>query len=444
MRILLIAISSILFLPFANSQHSNLAQEIGELFDKPGKIKWLRHYKGRIDDLNDIAVSLAYDGKHCRGQMTYLRSKETFILKGNIDKNNMLRLREIDQQGETSGYLFGEFSDQNILGEWQNYNNSIGGSLQLIGVSEAVAFPSYCGDNKWIHLYQGKIAAEPAEIVLQKGSDNHLRGLVYIQSMQESFELIGEIDENQHFELTFKDSRSQVKGKLRGHIQNNQSIEARFLPLDGVEGPADFRLTDAMTVGCIEYADYISSYDITYPKTQNASFNRWIKRQTEEWVGQCRDYTEEMKKVNQESVPSLRATVRAFAWTDIDLFSQELISGIITFSNTWETEPKGDCFNFDLRNGKAIALDDLFVSDFDHQKFIRQHINERIGQHSLYRDYEYRKWLANEGFNFFTIRKEGISFSTRFNAIYGQQRITIPYKILKPYLRQESPIAHLL
>ena len=65
-----IGLSPVAFAQTALPQHAVI-----QLFEKPHKVQWVKHYKGRIDDLNDIALSLAYDGKQCKGQLTYLRSK---------------------------------------------------------------------------------------------------------------------------------------------------------------------------------------------------------------------------------------------------------------------------------------------------------------------------------------------------------------------------------
>ncbi|MEM1319148.1 MAG: hypothetical protein AAGG75_02765 [Bacteroidota bacterium] len=440
---LIILLSLFFFLPqLAFSQSTDREKAVYALFDKPGKIKWLRHYKGRIDDLNDITMTLAYTGKHCRGVMVYLRSKQEFRLEGNI-KDGLLSLKEIDPQGEVSGHIKAEITELHIVGEWSNFDYSIGGILDMHQVESEVIVPTYCGNNKWIYHYNGSLLGGDSELILQKESEERLRGILYYKTSQKTYYLQGDLDENNLFVLTIKDEHAQMKGTLTGSLVEAHTLNATFEAPNGQQGLATYKLSEEILVGCVEFADYMSSYDITYPKTQHRRFNDWMDRVTGEWVYACRAYVEEVQQLNPEPAPALRAKVRAYAWSDIELLSEEIISGFMTFSNTWSVGLRGQAFNFDLRSGREITLRDLFVEGFDHSRFLKDYLNENIDKHRLYRDAKYRQWLATAMFPHFTIHREGISFCTNFDATYGQQRITIPFSELSPYLHRSNPVRHL-
>ncbi len=442
MRLLFLLIAILLLPEIGQSQSTEREHAVYQLFDKPQKIKWLRHYKGRIDDLNDITMTLAFDGKSCKGMLVYLRSKETFQLKGTI-KDGLLDLKEIDQQEEVSGYIRGQITELRLVGEWSNFDYSIGGMLDLHQVETEVIVPTYCGNNKWIYHYKGLLLGGASELILQKDADNSLRGVLYYETTQKSYYLQGELDENMLFSMQLKDEHAQIKGTLSGSLVEAQTINATFQAPSEQKGVATYQLEDEMLVGCVEFADYMSSYDITYPKTQHRQFNEWIDQLTEDWVYSCRQYTEEVRKLNQKPAPALRAKVRAYAWSDLEMLSDEIISGFITYSNTWSVGLRGQAFNFDLRSGREIMISDIFIDNFDHSRFLKKYISKNIDKHRLYRNSQYREWLATTMFPYFTIHKEGISFCSNFNATYGQQRVTIPYSDLIPYLHKENPVRHL-
>ncbi|MEO1513625.1 MAG: hypothetical protein AAFV95_01390 [Bacteroidota bacterium] len=425
-----------------SAQSSAEEQAVQALFEQPAAIEWIQHYKGRIDDVNDIAVTLGFDGKNCKGHMLYLRSKERFELEGTL-QNKILLLTE--KSGSlVSGHIQAEVLPEGIVGEWHNTDQSIGGQFHLNAVKKPVEFPSYCGDNKWIHFYKGVIVPYESNLLLQKESDNQLRGILFIQRENKSYNLSGQADAYGYFKLAIKDIEEQFRGYLVGKFQKDQLSELKFVTTGGYQKDAVFRLEEALPVACVEFADFISSYDITYPKTQHVPFNRWMEALTDQWVDKCRNYSKEVRALNDKNTADLRASVRSFAWSDLDFYSAQLISGLLTMNNSWSTQVQTRTINFDFVEGKEILLKDLFREGFNHRTFIDFHLRKQVKNLPLYKQSDtYRKWVAQLEFPHFTIRQDGLCFSSDFNAIYGQQRVLISYEALRPYLRKENPVAYL-
>ncbi len=442
-RILIIGLLfSICFSPALVAQKIVIEDRIFDLFENPEKIKWLKHFRGRMNDLNDIGITLAYDGTNCKGIFSYLRSKEAFRLVG-VLKNEVLHLQEVDQNGALSGYIKAELSDQSIKGTWSNYNYTVGNTLELEQIPEAVQLPSYCGDNKWIRKYQGFLKKEGLELILQKDNDQELKGIAFFQRDQESFLLKGSLTD-QGFVVRLSDVNEKLRGSIRGKIVDDQIVESSYESPVGLQSPLQFTLKENLNVACVEYADYMVSYDLTFPKTKYASFNSWIEKETGRWIKDCQAHAKKIKKRHTSNLAPLRASLRAYGWCNVDMISDRLISGQLTFMNTWSQAEEGKSINYDLEKAKEIKLKDIFKKEFDQKKVIQNYINKAINKHKRYRDYEFRKWLAAEDFPYFTLRTEGISFATDFNMLYGQQQVVIPYLQLKKYLKPNSPIAHLI
>lgn len=442
-RIFIIVFSFLGFNISTTAQDSVEEMLLLDFFEKPQKVQWIKHYKGRIDDLNDIAISLAFDGKNCKGQLLYLRSKEVFDLVG-IVKKNKITLQEFDEDHEISGHLKGEMLPEGLKLEWANFNNTIGGNLLLKEIEKPLNVPTYCGDNKWIRRYKGLIGREKLELILHKESSRAVNGTAYFKTDNQTYQVRGYMDAFDNLNLTVRDNFDRVKGKFEGTFDEKQKLNANFSHQNGQFNTCSFHVKDFLAVGCIEYADYTTAYDVLYPKTQNANFNHWIESLVEEWIKSCKLYAIDVKKMNPEITPAMRASIRANTWCAVDYFSDDLISGVLTFSNTWSSKQESRNINFDLVRGVEITIEDIFKHDVDYRTLVRNYLNKKISKHNLYKDKDFRKWLAEADFPIFTIRKEGINFSTKFNSIYGQQEITVPYAELKSYLKKKSIISKLI
>ena len=99
-------------------------------------------------------------------------------MEGNI-KNGQLSLRETDDEESVAGYFEGtvkvDFSS--IDAHWFNRERTRAGVLNLELVDKEVVFPSYCGDNKWVRKYTGRIQGEEAEFILQRNNYSDLKGV---------------------------------------------------------------------------------------------------------------------------------------------------------------------------------------------------------------------------------------------------------------------------
>lgn len=420
-----------------NAQPSYSEKTVQSFFSKPKKIQWLHHYKGRIDGANDIAVTLAYDGKSCKGLLIYLKSGEQFRLDGLLNGNDLILL-EVDQSGAITGNFEGYIEGKNIQFSWSNFDNTIGSDVSLTQVSKEELSPTSCGNDNWICVYNGIIFGSKAEFILQKNNPDELRGIAYFEAEDKSYHLKGEITDHNSLNITFRDDNHLLKGTLEGVFTSENAISANFFSISGMRSPTILINEKHLEIDCLEYADYVASYNIIFPKIPNAGFNRWMDELTDAWVEEFKEHSFEVRSVNTATNPETRASIRANAWCDIELYNEHFISGMLTFENTWKNGLEGKSFNFDLKKGKEISLDDIFPEGFDHTGLVINLLNKEIEKHVLYKNYEFRKWMSVQEFPYFVIHKDGLAFYTDFSSIYGRQTVKIPYETLKPYLKEDT------
>jgi len=376
--------------------------------------------------------------RNLRARIVYLRSKEKINLAGVIADEDF-KLQEVDNANQISGIWEGKISGKFILGTWSDKNNVKGGNILLEEVNSEATFPTYCGDNKWIRKYNGNILGESVEMILQRADNHQIKGVAFFQKQNKSFVARGEVSENDIVTITLKNQNGIFHGFFDGFLEND-FLKLNYKNQQQKKTEVVFSPDEGLTIGCMEYADYMTTYDVTYPKTTNAVFNKWIDDEIKAWTQACRSKLNKNKRLNKVNAANLRTMDKGASWCTVDHFSKGLISGYMTYTNSWTPGQKVVPFNFDFDKNSKIDLDDLFNDNKDYTKYIRNYIKKEIKNNKLYTDSEFKKWIKKNDFSLFTIRKDGICFSTKFDMLYGQQSVTIPYRQLKPFIKKNSPI----
>ncbi len=396
----------------------------------------LVHYLGTLDDVNDILLSFKTDGKNCLGELTYLRSQENFQVKG-ILQNDELRLEEIDGEGQTSGFILATIKQNDLSGEWSNFDGTIASALSLTKVAKPSNVPTNCSDQKWVKRYQGVIKWDEVNMILHRLHTSEIQGTAFFKNQDKQYQVEGTIDTDGNMTLTFFDLGGLQIGTLMGK-EKGKNVRAEYIQKSGSKNFASFEIQNELKVVCFDYADYQTSYEIVYPQTTSNSFNKWMTQYVKDWINQCRRQVKEAKKGNSLFDPSARAQHRGYVWFDMVHLDKDIISGNLYFSNTWQDQEYHKVINFDRVNGKDVELSDIIKLGKNFDPFFKQYIKQELIRHPQYVDEGFRKWVNKEDFSAFYVKKDGLAFSTPYNVIYGQAEIVIPYSKLRPFMKNNS------
>ncbi len=413
---------------------------IAKLFPQNTALKWLRYYRGRLDDVSEVLLALGYDGTHCRGYMTYLQSKERFFLNGSFE-GNLLILRESDAQGHTTGQLTGTLQSESLQAEWTNAASTLGSSLYAREVKAPNTTPKPCGDNKWSTRYVARWNEARLDMVLSRQSNAQVNGYLWIEAESKIYLLKGRMLDEYRYEVQALLPDGKTAAHLQGNLQNPQAHECLWI---GSGEKRTFKLSQRARFNgsCLEYADYASSYDVLYFRTECAPCNETLDRIAEEWAQQVKGT---IQAQNPPADPNYRSALRATAWQIISCWTENVFCGQFIFAESWKPTPTIRAFNFDLRSGKEIALEDLFHRNFNARQWLADYARKESPKLPKYAaDPAFRQWIAKEGFPIVVIRRDGLEINTTFHPIYGQHRLVVPYSLIKPYMRRDNPIADLV
>ena len=413
---------------------------ITKLFKNPSTVKWTRTFKGRFDDGAMVIISFGFDGKNCIGYLTYAKSRTRFRLEGTLDSSS-LQLGEWDMAHNQTGFLKGTIQGRHLSAEWTNVDNSIGSRIEADDIPAGYVVNFDCSENKWSSRYITRYKNARCDMVLVRSQNGALDGFLWVESDGRTYKLKGEIKSDGEYEMEALGKGDRLVAMLSGNLKPGQNMACKWTG-SGERRQFNFILKDHFQLGCYEYADYASSYDVLYPHTPCSACNTWLDNQVNTWVEQCKK-TFSAKKTTLS--PATRNAQRASAWSEIGCWTDNLFSGYLTFTDTWSDQAQGIAYNFDLRTGKQVQLESLFQKTFNYKTWLTDFSAKEMPKlYSFANDAKYREWLSKEGFPFTLIRRDGFEMSTLFHPQYGRQTLFIPYESLKPYLKKDSAIAEFL
>ncbi|HMX40152.1 MAG TPA: hypothetical protein PK971_11705 [Saprospiraceae bacterium] len=414
---------------------------VARLFEQPADIRWFKRFKGRMDDAAVVDVHLGFDGRSCRGYLTYSKSNVRIRLDGSMPDTTRLMLEERDGKKNRLATLSGSLKNHLLQAEWANHDNSLGSRLEAREVMPGQVLTVSCADSKWAYRYLGRYNEDRVDMVLVRMHHDRLYGFLWVEADKKTYSLQGGIDDEGNYEITALSAGGKVSGRLNGSLKVLKNTDCNWV---GSGERRVFKLVQgpSLPFNCQEYADFRSSFDAVYPRTPCTACNTWLDQQMKTWTDRCKSF---ISARTEPPSPQNRAANRASAWAELSTWTDNLLCGYLTFTETWNDQAQGASFNFDLKAGRMLLLEDLFSKGFNARGWLEDYAKRespKLPQFAA--DPKYREWIVKEGFPLFTIRRDGLEISTLFHPQYGRQSLMIPYAALKTYLKKDNPAAEFI
>lgn len=411
-----------------------------KLFDQPAAVRWVRTFKGRFDDVAQIDITLGFDGQSCKGFLMYPKSKLRLQLEGTFPDSNRLRLEERDAQKQISGRLEGRIHGKHLEADWINFDNSVGARIEADEPVPTQTLALGCGDNKWTARYLTRFNNARADMVLSKLHNGYLYGYLWIESDDKTYQLRGEADKTGSFIIKVILPGQKPIAQLTGQLKNPQELDIKWAGAENRE--MKFTQRERLIVGCLEQADYKSILDVVYPRTACPGCNTWFDQRMNNWMNKAKATLAADKSPAE---PQQRNKQRGSAWVEIVGWTENVFTGYVVFSESWNPTAQGIPFNLDLRTGKEIKLNDLFNKSFDADKWLGDFVKRESPKLPAFaNDPKYREWVATQGFPLIAIRRDGLMLSTHFHPDYGQQYLLVPFSEIKSYMKKDNPVSDLV
>lgn len=407
------------------------------------------YLRGRIEDSHDVFMEITYADGTCTARAECLRSHVVFNFGGSISKDSVF-LSEMNEKFEAIAYLKGRLIKNNagkyeLNGKWTNLNESFGHEWILVEAAAGDKQVGFCGDDKWVRHFQGSFHGQLIDLILQKETEKRVRGVLYFEETRRSFPLTGYSD-GDNLEFGMESPVGDLLGVFQAKANSAELLTCDFTNVNGQKESIVFYQRDRLDVGCMEYMDYSTAFEITYPRhPHNDGFNLAVGQIAENKVRYYRTYCAAKNAELDKKSANSRLMMRTNSWWQLDFVSDKIVSGLLSFSSTWENEVSTFDYNYDVTNNVLIELEDIFyVSGTNFRNEIMDYIMKELEKRPYGKDPTFTEWIAKEKFFYYTIQHDGVRFHSNFNALFGRQSVTVPYYILKTYAKPKSVIFDLI
>lgn len=346
-----------------------------------------------------------------------------------------------------------------------NDNANLQGSAQPGGVAGAKVAGG--------RIFTGAISDKKIQMTLTREGDQ-LSGTYFYQKIGSDISLKGQL-KGENFTLQESDNSGKQTGEFKGKWTQpanlpGAELEGSWSKPNSKEEGLNFYATEqiiefnnglrVVTKG-IKEEDKKKKYsiDVAYPELTGATnpnadkFNQEVKNLVTKEVG---DFKKGEQEQSAEDAPPPDAEMGSdfTMGYDVVLATNDLVS-ISFYVSSFEAgaaHPNNyaHVFNYDLKNGKALKLSDLFKPGANYLDAISRYaisdLKKQPDQEGI--DDEWRQNGAGpkeENYNSWNISKKGIyiTFDPYQVASYaaGPQHVIVPFSVLKDMLKPDSPLA---
>ncbi len=418
----------LLFLPLTgNGQKSAYESELLNMFDLES-IDNLNIYEGTLANIHHIRMVLANMDSTIIGYYEYVESRSKFELEGSL-VNGQYEVLETDDNDNISAHLIFKIDNGIILGDWKHIDHNMSHPINLKRVNN-FKNKSICSKNNWTKVYRGEIDQVPIKLQLEKKLGKIDKANIILDGAEFDYSL-DPIEKN--IFLVDLSEMTSVYDKLFLEYRSDHICKLKLVKSNHEEILAKIPLVDELAFDCQEKADYNTRLELVYPVAKDPKFNEWFDKEIEAWSKKYRLEMKNLLTLELLDHPESRFKFVANGWVDIHHFSEQFISGLLSFQNNWKDTNIRKAFIFDRTNGEFLDSEDLFASNNIHE-IIESFVERHKTEYPPFKEKMIRVWLQNQEFEYLSLSNNGLNLSTEFSTIFGSKTIFLPYSEVKDEL----------
>jgi len=400
------------------------------MFPTNTKNLWINYLSGTFGDKHVVDMIIGTDGKSCKGLYTFRSSKATLFFDGNDSKEEIL-LAEMDAKSKFTGYLFGKYDGNALVGSWLNKDKTTQVPVKLSFVNNFTDYnPDLRVEDQWVRTYQGVVKEKNIKIQLKRCGKKY-ECTLYDENNSKQKDTASISGKRVDF-LKLQLSNSVMSDKyILVDTSNLGKIDVVLPDETGYEETYTLIISSQLEYAMYEYADYHSTLECIRPIVSNKKFDMWMTTVFKKWLS---DHVTKLKSVHQEEIGTKERWVQsANGWVEVHYFDNDLISGHIYMQNSWQTATVKIPFIYDLKVGKELKLQDVFDDKFDCKAYFSLLIPDKVKSTKWQKNVN--SWVIKQPFEHVCLTENGFSWSTSYHTVYGEKEVLMPYSEVKQFIK---------
>jgi len=402
-----------------------IKSEVSAMFPPNTRDLWINHYQGYFDQKYDADLYLGTDGNQCHAICVLKSSGTKLYLEGINTKKHLNLIEYKPYNGVATGFLSGEFDGVTYSGIWRNKDKNIYFPFRWkLNINQADLPLANYSTAKWVRKYEGKLNGTNLKLSIEKNNE------IFTYILQENGikKKDAIVDTSKSVVLLLLKANGMLLDQKYAVIDTSDLSKINIIKLDEEEEVVITTLKSSEVLNYIDYnyADLLTMIEVEKPSLGKQKFDDWLDISIKSWI---QSNTKDTKTLTSHDVgASDRWKDVGYAWVEVDYFDKELISGTIYLQSSKSKKTSKQSFIYDLDRNKPIKIADLFEDARDTKTYFKQVIAAKKKEKSW--DTECKKWVAEDNFDFVTVRSNGLRFHTNFNSLYGEREIIIPFSEL--------------
>ena len=336
-------------------------------------------YDGLLDQVFPLEMLICGD----TGVYKMKSSSDIYSLSIEVDSGT-IEIVEEDSQGRNSGYITLTKSTNGFSGEWSQIESAARYSFTINETGHEEELSPY-----YITRLSGVIRSRLVNIDI-----DHANGTVEIQ---EKYGLQGRYKSD----YTCKDKRcNKVILKPEGiigvssiEIYKDKSGDYKMIVLtvDQNREATDLRILTQVRKKTKAYSDYRSMLLAEYATFNDKNLNKYLNKVQAHWIKSTSTKLRELHKADSTEIVSDRLKHQASSWIDIELWTEDFISGVQYNQYNWQPEVEASAFAYHIDKSKAVTLTDVWDNDWNLTNLDSTMDNENstwvVGRDGIYKVY---------------------------------------------------------
>lgn len=310
-------------------------------------------FNGLLDEEFDLEMLI------CGDKGAYKMKSSADIYNITIEEiNGSVEIIEEDAQGRTSGYITLTKTDEGYVGNWRQIESASSYSFQLTEPEIEIKNPE-----KYITKLSGVIRSRLVHISL-----DHANESVEIQErygLQGRYKSLYSCQDEQCNKIRIQPQGIVGVSSVEIYKDLKGTYKMIVLTSDQNREVTDLEIVTQVEKKTKAYSDYRSMLLAEYATFNDKDLDRYLDRLQANWIKSTSIKLRALHKEDPTTIVSDRLKHQASSWIDIEVWTDDFISGVQYKQYNWTSEVEAEAFAYYTDKSKAVYLKEVWEDDWD-------------------------------------------------------------------------------